>query len=217
VPAIIPALEQTKLKRVSVHVAYDIYSSDAELNTVLGNVKKWGFEYLVPPSMKPAEKNSLEAFRPEIAKLKKAAAQARTMGLKMCYHNHAFEFQPLSGTTPLDLLIEQTDPATLQLETDVFWVSVAGHNPAEFIKKHAGRVALLHLKDMKKGLTPRFNQNVPKDTFLEVGSGSIDFKAVLRAATDAGVKHFFVEQDETARNPLSSMEMSYKYLHALKF
>ena len=217
VPAILPALEQTKMKRVSVHVEYNIYSSDAELNTVLGNVKKWGFEYLVPPSMKPAEKNSLEAFKPEIAKLKKAAAQARKMGLKMCYHNHAFEFQPLSGTTPLELLIQETDPATLQLETDVFWVSVAGHNPAEFIKKHAGRVALLHLKDMKKGLTPRFNQDVPKDTFLEVGSGSIDFKAVLRAATDAGVKHFFVEQDETARNPLSSLEMSYKYLHGLKF
>ena len=99
----------------------------------------------------------------------------------------------------------------------MFWVSVAGHNPAEFIKKARRPVALLHLKDMKKGLTPRFNQDVPKDTFLEVGSGSIDFKSVLRAATDAGVKHFFVEQDETERNPLSSLKMSYKYLHALKY
>lgn len=216
-PAILPALQQTKLKPVSVHVEYDIFGSDVEMNKVLDNVKKWGFEYIVPPSMQPAQKNSLDAFKPEIQKLNKAAEQAQKKGLKMCYHNHAFEFQPLNGTTPLELLIKESDPKVLSLETDVFWVSVAGHDPAEFIKRHAGRVALLHLKDKKKGLPPRFNQDVPKDAFKEVGSGSIDFKAVLRAATDAGVKHFFVEQDETERNPLSSLEMSYKYLHQLAF
>ena len=118
----------------------------------------------------------------------------------------------------MELLIRESDPGLVSLETDVFWVSVAGTGPAEFIKRHSGRVALLHLKDKVKGSdAPRFNQDVPKDAFKEVGSGSIDFKAVLRAATDAGVKHFFVEQDETARNPLSSLEMSYKYLHNLSF
>jgi len=217
VPAILPALQQTKLKPVSVHVEYDIFNGSGEHNTVLENVKKWGFEYIVPPSMKPAQKNSLDAFKPEIAKLNKAGEQAKKMGLNLCYHNHAFEFQPLGGTSPLELLIRESDPGLVSLETDVFWVSVAGQDPAEFIKRHSGRVALLHLKDKVKGLTPRFNQDVPKDAFKEVGSGSIDFKAVLRAATDAGVKHFFVEQDETARNPLSSLEMSYKYLHHLSF
>jgi len=55
----------------------------------------------------------------------------------------------------------------------------------------------------------------PKDAFKEVGSGSIDIPAVLKAADAAGVKHYFVEQDQTPGDPIASLRQSYKYLSSL--
>jgi sugar phosphate isomerase/epimerase len=73
------------------------------------------------------------------------------------------------------------------------------------------------LKDKAKGFPNQYNENVPKDTFKEVGKATIDFPAVLRAATNEGVQHFFVEQDQTPGNPLDSLKISYQYLHNLSF
>jgi sugar phosphate isomerase/epimerase len=103
------------------------------------------------------------------------------------------------------------------LELDVFWASVAGHDPVELIKQHGDRIALVHLKDKAKDQPVQYNETVPPTAFKEVGRGSIDFPAVLRASTSAGVKHFFVEQDQTPGNPIDSLKISYDYLHKLKF
>ncbi len=60
-----------------------------------------------------------------------------------------------------------------------------------------------------------YTESVKPDSFLEVGSGSIDFPAVLKAAEAAGVKQYYVEQDATAGNPLDSLKKSWKYLKGL--
>ena len=135
----------------------------------------------------------------------------------MCYHNHAFEFRAHQGTTPFEVLLKETDKDTVSLELDVFWASVGGHDPVEILNQHSGRVALLHCKDKAKDFPVQYNERVPPDAFKEVGRGSIDFPAVLGAATKAGVKHFFVEQDRTPGNPLDSLKISYEYLHNLSF
>ena len=96
---------------------------------------------------------------------------------------------------------------------DIFWVSVAGQNPAELLRKYSGRVPLLHLKDKEKGVPAQaqYNENVPKETFKEVGNGSVDIPAVLKAADNAGAKHYFVEQDQTP-DPISSLRQSFDYV-----
>jgi sugar phosphate isomerase/epimerase len=55
---------------------------------------------------------------------------------------------------------------------------------------------------------------VPPTTFVEVGSGAVDFPTVLAAASAAKVQHYFVEQDHSA-DPIGSLRQSYKYLTAL--
>ena len=109
--------------------------------------------------------------------------------------------------------MENTDKRNVGLEMDVFWVTVAGHDPVDLLGTYAGRVPLLHVKDKAKGIpaAPQFNENVPKQTFKEAGNGSIDIPAVLRAADTAGVKHYFVEQDQTP-DPIASLRQSYEYL-----
>jgi hypothetical protein len=51
----------------------------------------------------------------------------------------------------------------------------------------------------------------------EVGRGSIDFPGVLRAATEAGVIHFFAEQDKAPGNSLDSLKISNEYLRKVAF
>ena len=215
--AIWQPLQQTKMKPVSVHVDYDLFGDLPQMDKALDQVKKWGFQYVVFPYLPPKARGGAEAIKKLADTLNKAGEHASKLGLRLCYHNHAFEFQPMNGTTPLEILLSSTEKNLVSLELDVFWASVAGHDPAKLIQQHSDRIALVHLKDKARGVPVQYNENVPKDAFKEVGKGTIDFPAVLRAATIAGVQHFFVEQDQTPGNPLDSLKISYQYLHNLSF
>jgi sugar phosphate isomerase/epimerase len=71
---------------------------------------------------------------------------------------------------------------------------------------------LLHLKDKAKDAPVQYTEDVPRTAFKEVGSGVLDFPAILKAAPAAGVKHYFVEQDQTPGDPLDSLRKSFEYL-----
>jgi sugar phosphate isomerase/epimerase len=213
-PQIDAALQQTKLKAVSVHVDTDVFmSGGAKLEDVLSDIKRRGFQYVVVPYIPPSERGGADMFHNLAAKLNFAGERAQSHGLKLCYHNHAFEYQPLGDTTGLEILMSQTHKDLVSLELDVFWATIGGHNPVDLLKKYSGRVPLVHLKDKAREFTAtQYNENVPENTFVTVGSGSINFPAVLAAADSAGAKHYFVEQDHTAGDPMIALRQSYMYL-----
>jgi sugar phosphate isomerase/epimerase len=150
-------------------------------------------------------------------KLNKAGEKARAAGLKFCYHNHAFEFEPMDGSMPAHAMFHALDPELVDLELDIFWLSVAGQDPVEMLRQMAGRAPLVHLKDKASGTETRYNESVPRTTFKEVGNGVIDWVKVLQAADTAGVKHFFVEQDQTPGDPVESLRQSFAYLKKLAY
>jgi sugar phosphate isomerase/epimerase len=207
------ALKEAKLKPVSVHVDEKVFEG-GRLDTVLSDLKQRGFEYVVAPSL-PTAKGGTDGIKRLAQMLNGAGEQAKTRGLTLCYHNHAHDFQPINGIPALQSLLDETQKDLVFLEMDIFWVTEAGHDPVQMLKTHAGRVPLMHLKDRAAGIPTQFNENVPKNAFKEVGSGSIDIRAVLSAADGAGVKHYFVEQDETPGNPIDSLKKSYTYLNSL--
>jgi sugar phosphate isomerase/epimerase len=139
--------------------------------------------------------------------LNKCGEAARRRGLTLCYHNHSFELEPLEGKVPLDVLLASTQADLVRLQMDVYWMTHGRRDPAAEIRRLGSRVATLHLKDMDatagRGIT-------------SVGRGIIDFKAVLAAAVDAGVSHYFVEEDAPS-NPLDAIRSSYEYLARLEF
>ena len=139
--------------------------------------------------------------------LNKAGEAARRRGMSLCYHNHSFELEPLEGKVPLDLLLAATDPALVRLQMDVYWMKHGGRDPAAEIRRLGSRVATLHLKDMDAS---------PARGITSVGRGTIDFKAVLGAAADAKISHYFVEEDAPA-DPLNAIRSSYEYLARLEF
>ncbi|WP_373271250.1 sugar phosphate isomerase/epimerase family protein [Paenibacillus sp. MY03] len=100
------------------------------------------------------------------------ANRVQTDGLRNSYHNHSFEFNTIvDGHDGLSYLIEHSSDNLILAELDVFWLKNGGHDPIEFLKPYAGRVPILHMKDMSDD---------EEQVYAEVGTGSIDFKSIVR-------------------------------------
>ena len=205
-----PALKQTGLRAVSVHLG-GLESGDT-LNSTLADLKKRGFEYAVVPYL-DIVKGGADGLKRIAGSLNEMGEKAVAQGMTFCYHNHAHDFSPLGGPNALELLLKQTNPQYVQLELDVFWVTVAGLDPVKILQQYGGRVPLVHLKDKSKSFAKtQFSENVPHAAFASVGSGSVDFPAILSIAAASGVRHYFVEQDETPGDPIAALRSSYDYL-----
>jgi sugar phosphate isomerase/epimerase len=219
-----PILARYKLKAVSSHL--DALSVSAEpprryngppFEQTIAAAKRDGIEYLVFPYLQPDQRGGLDVYRRLAEKLNRAGEQVRAAGLTFCYHNHAFEFAGAMGQRPIDVLKTDLDKTLVNFEIDVFWVSVAGNDPVAILKEFAGRAPLIHLKDKAAGTPVQFDElKVSKETFKEVGSGVLDFPAILRTAEAAGVKRYFVEQDQTPGDPVDSLRQSYEFLRNVK-
>jgi len=143
-----------------------------------------------------------------VADLEQAATKATAEGLRILYHNHAFEFESrVDGMYALDYIFASIDASVLQAEIDTYWVATGGEDPVAYIRKYAGRLPFLHLKDRQKDV-PREQQRA----FAEVGAGSLDWNAILDAANDTKIEWFIVEQDQTDLTPLESARISLEYL-----
>jgi sugar phosphate isomerase/epimerase len=212
-------VESSGLKPVSIHLDNTLMNAgkEDELARAIDQVKKWGFAFAVFPYLPPAERGGLEKIRVLTDKLNRAGEKCRAAGLRFCYHNHAFEFEPMEGTTGFQVMMDSLDKNLCGFELDCFWVSVAGHDPAALLRELSGRVPLVHLKDKPAGTPVMYKESVDRSAFKEVGNGSLDWKAVLRAAAAAKVEHYFVEQDQTPGDPVESLQQSFGFLSKLEY
>jgi UDP-N-acetyl-2-amino-2-deoxyglucuronate dehydrogenase len=153
--------------------------------------------------------------------VKRADAMAERLAeydIELYYHNHHIEFQKYDGEYLLDIIKNNT--THLGFEMDVHWIQRGGENPVEFIKKYAGRIALLHLKDYRIGqldldLSQGFDMNTFTQAFsnviefAEVGEGNLDIKGIIEAGLESGSQYFLVEQDDVhGRDPFDCLKTS---------
>jgi len=210
-PKIWDALKASKLKPVSLHIDTRLFTVEKDkLSEALDDAKAKGFKYVVCPYIAPADRGGVEMIKKLADTLNEAGAKCKAAGTQLCYHNHAFEFEPVPGGKGnlLDVLMESTDPALVGLEFDIMWAAVGGTDPIEVLKKYKGRVPLMHVKDLGPNITVRYNEKVPKEAFKEAGSGILELPKILRTAEANGTKHFFVEQDQTPGDPMASLKQS---------
>jgi sugar phosphate isomerase/epimerase len=171
-----------------------------------------GFRFIVFNYLAPEERLGLDFYRTLSDKLNAAARKAEAAGLRFCYHNHDFEFQPKAGGRPIDVLLENFDRKLIGIEVDAFWVSMAGVNAAEFIREHANRIELVHLKDRAKGTPIHYDiATVPNETYRELGSGDLPWRDIFEAISGTNARHVFVEQD-FSKDPIASLRQSYAFL-----
>lgn len=165
-------------------------------------------EYLVYAWLPPEERKSLDDYRRLAERLNRAGEECRRAGIQFGYHNHDFEFAQMEGRIPYDLILEATDARLVKMELDLYWITKGGRSPLAYFRKYPGRFPLVHVKDM---------DSTPGRRFTEVGRGRIDFKEIFAASKQAGIKHYFVEQDETPASPFDSIKTSIEYLRRLEF
>lgn len=142
-------------------------------------------------------------------------AAFKAAGITFVYHPHGYEFRPLpDGGTLFDGLVKATDPAFVNFEMDVFWVTHGGQDPAKLLAKYPDRWRMMHVKDIRKGApTGIYTGHAPSTDDVAVGSGQVDWPSVLREAQAVGVQWYFIEDE--SNTPLVNIPQSIAYIRSL--
>ncbi len=194
---------------VGTHYSYDkIVNEPAETmkfhealgtkNVGIGGMPEWAYA-----------KDSLMKF---IDTFNKTAELYAKEGFKLTYHNHSFEFVKFEGQKIImDYLYEEFDPKNISFVLDTCWVAHGGADVRHWMEKLAGRIDILHLKDIEA-----FRDEEGKMTqgYTHIGNGNIWWDGIIETAEKIGVKHYVVEQDSRwmDNDPFKAIEASANYL-----
>lgn len=205
------ALSSAGLAAPSTHVGPD--NLGKSWDPVLNMAKAIGHEYVIVAWIPEEQRKTIDDWKRIADQMNQAGTACRAAGIQFAYHNHNFEFVPIDGRVPYDVLLESTDPSLVKLELDLFWATFAGADALAYFARSPGRFPCVHVKDM----TPKPTPDAPPDrVMVDVGKGSIDWKRIFAKASVGGIQHYFVEHDQPA-DPLATAKASYDFLHTLDF
>ncbi|WP_080873389.1 sugar phosphate isomerase/epimerase family protein [Oceanobacillus timonensis] len=204
-----------KLKRLMDDKRIDAAGSHTGLDELVGDKLKETMAYnqeignslLICPWLPEKDRKTKEDYQRTAEKLNEIGQRCKDNGMTFAYHNHHFEFETFGGETGFDLLFGQTDPEFVQIELDCFWATYAGYEPTDIINKYGNRIVSLHIKDMKE-------ENEKKRS-IEIGSGILDLKTLLRVGKEHDVEWFIVEQEDFNGNPLESARVNIDNLNKI--
>lgn len=185
------------MRTISGHYGIELLSKDWERSCA--DAAALGQEFVVVPWMSDKYYKTMNDLKTTCALLNKAGETAKKAGLRMGYHNHAFEFGKVEGQTILDVMLKELDPKLVGIELDLFWVVNSGNDPLKYFSQYPGRFEQWHVKDMDKS---------DKEKNADVGTGTIDFKAIFAKAGQSGMKHFYIEQETYPVTPSQSVKNS---------
>jgi len=196
-------MDRLGLKSPSLHIGYEALSGDFAGSVKMA--KTLGADTVILPYM-TAEQRNAESWKVAVANFNRWAEQLKKAGLDFAYHNHDFEFTTKPGGVSLyDMLLADADPALVKLELDLFWVIAAGEDPKAIIKRNPGRIYAYHVKD-----------RTADGKMTSVGKGVIDFADIFTLNGTAGVKHFYVENDQSPAPYLPDIQTSFATLSRLR-
>ncbi|RZK82598.1 MAG: sugar phosphate isomerase/epimerase [Pedobacter sp.] len=200
-------LDENGLKAPSGHFGLDSYVKSGnveELKPLIEGAAALNMEYFTCPWLDPTLRTNIADYKIVAARLTEAAKLCKASGLKLAYHNHDFEFTKYGNETGYDILLAETDKDQVKFEMDLYWVVRSGNDPVALFDKHPGRFVMWHVKDMDKT-----NNTIN----TEVGTGTIDFKAIYKHAKTAGLEHLIVEQENFSIDPFQSIKKSFDYVN----
>jgi sugar phosphate isomerase/epimerase len=202
------------LKAISGHFPYEQFRDHVE--DVARDAKALGLQYAGCAWIPHNNPFNEKTCRAAIDVFNHAGEALAKHGLKFFYHVHGYEFQPYGNGTLFELLMAETKPEFVRYQMDVFWIIHPGQDPVKLLEKYGKRWELMHVKDMKKGTpTGLLTGNTDVTNDVIVGTGIMDWPAILKAARKAGVKWYFIE-DESPTS-VDQIPRSLSYLEQVKF
>jgi sugar phosphate isomerase/epimerase len=165
-----------------------------------------GVPYITCPYV--GQQESVDAWKEMAATFNNLGEIASNAGLQFAYHNHAYSYEEVEGQIPHEILMAETDADLVKHQMDIYWVAVAGHDPVEWMQKYPNRYTLCHIKDM--GGTAEEPESVT------LGTGSLDFPAILKVAEEQGMVYNIVEQEAyTGTTPIDAVGANAEYMKNL--
>ncbi len=207
-------LEQRGLKAVSSHFPYARYKND--LDNVVKDAKALGIKFAGCAWIDHKDSFDEAECRDAIAVFNKAGEALAKEGITMFYHAHGYEFEKFGDGTLFDLFMNETKPEHVSVQMDVLWIVFPGQDPVKMMEKYSGRWKLMHLKDLKKGVqTGSLSGKTDVANDVTLGTGQMDWTAILAAARKHGIQHYFIE-DESPTS-MEQIPESLKFLRANGF
>jgi sugar phosphate isomerase/epimerase len=166
-----------------------------------------GMKYLICPHV--GGQKSIDDYKKIADRFNEHGEICKKNGIRYAYHNHGYSFKAIDGIIPQDVFMQNTNPDTVDFEMDMYWVVTGGADPIAWLNKYPTRWKLCHVKDRAKGATG-------DEASCDLGTGSIDYAAVLKEASKKGMQYYIVEQEKyEGSTPLKSAEADAAYMKKL--
>jgi sugar phosphate isomerase/epimerase len=198
-------LDRNGLTAPSTHVETGIFSN---LQPQIDDANILGHQYLIVASLPDGEKLGLDDYRRWADRFNEAGARALRSNIRVGFHDEAWDFRVINGTTPYDVFVERTDPSVVALQLDTGNAAVGGKDPLEYMQRYGSRYSLFHIKDAP---------SLGADHDVELGKGIVNFRRLLAMIDLIDQKHLYVEQETYPGVPLDSVKRDYAYISQLEF
>jgi sugar phosphate isomerase/epimerase len=196
----------------SIGVDYNLVK--AQPDSVVALAKAFGAKYVMVAWIPHGKTFTIDDAKKAVEDFNREGKILKEGGITLCYHTHGYEFGPYGDGTLFDYIVQHTDPRYVSFEMDVMWTFHGGGDPAKLLLKYPDRWKLLHLKDIKIGVANDLTGGTPTINNVALGTGQIDYPAVLKAAKKIGIKHYFIEDESP--NHAAQMPVTVAYLRGLK-
>ncbi len=181
VPEVLELLKKYNLEVAGMH--YGLGEIQKDVDAAVNLAKELGAYSVCVPWYQADSTEGWIDFAKQLNEVGKAYKKA---GILFGYHNHRHEFVEIDGKYPMDLILENSDAENVFFELDARHAAIAGVNPAEYAKKYAGRIPVLHARDAEN------------EVDCTVGQGVVNFPALVKNAEIINV--FIVENENFGVN-----------------
>jgi sugar phosphate isomerase/epimerase len=220
---------RTSLKDAGLHCASVHLAGDDPAPAMMDFAKELGAAYVVTAlyMLNPTPDDAayrrmlasltLDDYKRMAERCNRLGEQAQQRNLQLAYHNENIEFEPKAGHMGYDTLVAETDADLVKLELDCGWMVAAGHDPVEYLHAYPARYRMLHVKDFKAVMKPTYGfeeGDGPQST--ELGRGFIDYVPIIKAARQARIEHYFVEEEPPFATPvMQALAIDYEYTKSI--
>ncbi|MCA1010667.1 sugar phosphate isomerase/epimerase family protein [Halobacillus halophilus] len=197
-------LDNLGLKAAGSHIG--IHDLEKNLESTIQYSLEINSPYIICPGLPKQYRNNADSYKRTAELFNKIGETCGEHGLLFGYHNHHVEFEKHGGEYGLDILVDNTERNNLFIEFDTYWAEVCGLKSLDFMEKYEDRCKILHMKDMN---------DWDDQKNVEVGTGVMNFAAIVERGRAHGIDWYTVEQEEYEQDSLKSVEQSLEYLRGI--
>ena len=146
----------------------------------------------------PEECKSLQGLAAFALELEALNEKISPLGQQVCFHPVSADFQAVPGLDAVEVLLEKLPWMPLCL--DLYHLNRCCGDMPGYIRRHAGRICMVHFKDSRDG------------RLVPPGQGDTPWEGVAQACRDAGVEYAFVEQETWDGDPFQCLQEALGWL-----